>query len=225
MPGRALLLEIDVGAIRANVRTVMQAIGPGTRLFACLKGDAYGCGIEHVAPAMSREGVRHFAVGSVDDALAIRRAGIEDEILLYPNCLPDAVAAIESHALTITINGIDEAKAWNSAASRPVAAFIKIDVGALRSGAMSREAGRLAAELRRLDKLVVVGAYAHLHLPDPVHMRPHALHQLDTFGSAVRQIEAAGIELRTKMVAGTAAVMEFPEMDLDAVDPGRMLSG
>ena len=225
MRGRALLLEIDVGAIRANVRTVMQAIGPGTRLFACLKGDAYGCGIEHVAPAMSREGVRHFAVGSVDDALAIRRAGIEDEILLYPNCLPDAVAAIESHALTITINGIDEAKAWNSAASRPVAAFIKIDVGALRSGVVSREAGRLAAELRRLDKLVVVGAYAHLHLPDPVHMRPHALHQLDTFGSAVRQIEAAGIELRTKMVAGTAAVMEFPEMDLDAVDPGRMLFG
>ena len=120
MPGRALLLEIDVGAIRANARAVMQAIAPGTRLFACLKGDAYGCGIEHVAPALAREGVRQFAVGSVDDALAIRRAGIDGEILLYPNCLPDAVAAVESHALTITINSVDEATAWHNAASKPV---------------------------------------------------------------------------------------------------------
>ncbi len=225
MTGRALQLEIDVGAIRANARAVMQAIGPDTRLFACLKGDAYGCGIEHVAPALAREGVRHFAVGSVGDALAIRRAGIDAEILLYPNCLPDAAAIIASHALTITINSIDEARAWNSAASEPLPAFIKIDVGALRSGVMPREAGRLAAELRRLNKVAVMGAYAHLHLPDPVHMRPHALHQLDAFESAVQQIGAVGIALRTKMVAGTAAVMEFPEMDLDAVDPGRMLFG
>ncbi len=225
MTGRALLLEIDVGAIRANARAVMQAIGPGTRLFACLKGDAYGCGIAHVAPALSHEGVRQFAVGSVDDAVAIRRAGVDAEILLYPNCLPDAVAAIESNRLTVTINSVDEARAWNSAASSPLPAFIKIDVGALRSGVMPDAAGRLADEVRRLDKLDVVGAYAHLHLPDPVHMRTHALHQLGAFNSAVQQIEAVGIALRTKMVAGTAAVMEFPEMDLDAVDPGRMLFG
>lgn len=225
MTGRALLLEIDVGAIRANARAVMQAIGPHVRLFACLKGDAYGCGIAHVALALTGEGVRQFAVGSVDDALGIRRTGIDAEILLYPNCLPDAVAAIESNALTITINSVEEARAWNSAASSPLPAFIKIDVGALRSGVMPHAAGQLADEVRRLARLSVRGAYAHLHLPDPVHMRAHALHQLGAFNSAVQQIEAAGIKLRTRMVAGTAAVLEFPEMDLDAVDPGRMLFG
>lgn len=225
MKGRALQLEIDVGAICANARAVMHAIGPNTRLYACLKGDAYGCGIAHVAPALSREGIRHFAAGSVDDAVAIRHAGIDTEILLYPNCLPDTVATIQSNGLMITINSVGEAAAWNSAATQPLPAFIKIDVGALRSGVMPHAAGRLAAELRQFTKLSVVGAYAHLHLPDPVRMRPHARHQLAAFHSAVRQIEAAGIELRTKMVAGTAAVMEFPEMDLDAVDPGRMLFG
>lgn len=225
MRGRALQLEIDVGAICANARAVMQAIGPHTRLYACLKGDAYGCGISHVAPALSREGVRQFAVGSVSDAIAIRQAGVDGEILLYPNCLPDAVTAIESYGLTITVNSVEEARAWNSAATRPLPAFIKIDVGALRSGVLPHAAGHLADAVRRLEKLFVVGAYAHLHLPDPVRMRPHALHQLEVFNSAVRQIETAGMELRTKMVAGTAAVMEFPEMDLDAVDPGRMLFG
>jgi alanine racemase len=225
MKGRALQLEIDVGAICANARTVMQAIGPKTRLYACLKGDAYGCGIALVAPALAGAGVRQFAVGSVDDALAIRQAGIDGEILLYPNCLPDAIESVESNALTITINGIDEARAWNGAATRRLPAFIKIDVGALRSGVMPRAAGELAKALRELDKLDVVGAYAHLHLPDPVRMRSHALHQLAAFHAAVSEIEATGLRLRTKMVAGTAALLEFPEMDLDAVDPGRMLFG
>jgi alanine racemase len=225
MRGRALQLEIDVGAIRANARAVMRAIGPNVGLFACLKGDAYGCGINHVAPALSSEGVRHFAVGSLDDAVAIRQAGVDGEILLYPNCLPDAVAAIESYGLTITVNSVEEGRAWNSAATRPLPAFIKIDVGACRAGVMPQAAGRLAEAVRRLERLFVVGAYAHLHLPDPIRMRPHALHQLEVFKSALRPIAAAGIELRTRMVAGTAAVMEFPEMDLDAVDPGRVLFG
>ena len=225
MRGRALQLEIDVGAISANARAVMQAIGPSARLFACLKGDAYGCGISHVAPALSRLGIRHFAVGSLEDAISIRQTGVDAEILLYPNCLPDAVAAVDSYGLTITLNSVEEASAWNSATTRPLPAFIKIDVGALRSGVMPHAVGHLANAVRRLEKLFVVGAYAHLHLPDPVRMRPHALHQLEVFNSAVRQIEAAGMKLHTKMVAGTAAVMEFPEMDLDAVDPGRMLFG
>jgi alanine racemase len=225
MNGRALQLEIDVGAIRANARAVMQAISPRTRLFACLKGDAYGCGIGHVAPALRAEGARAFAGGAVEDALAIRRAGIDDEILLYPNCLPDALPAVESHGLTITINSIDEAAAWNAGATRPLPAFIKIDVGALRSGVMPHAAGALARALRQMQNLRIVGAYAHLHLPDPVHMRAHALHQLEAFNTAARDIEAAGIQLGTRMVAGTAALMEFPEMDLDAVDPGRMLFG
>jgi alanine racemase len=225
MRGRALQLEIDVGAICANARAVMQAIGPNARLFACLKGDAYGCGISFVAPALCGAGVRHFAVGSLDDAVAIRQTGVDAEILLYPNCLPDAVEAVEAHGLTITLNSVEEASAWNSAASRPLTAFIKVDVGGLRAGVMPHAAGQLAGAVRRLDKLIVVGAYAHLHLPDPVRMRPHALHQLEVFHSAVRRIEDAGLALHTRMVSGTAAVMQFPEMDLDAVDPGRVLFG
>jgi alanine racemase len=224
-PVRALRLEIDIDAIRSNARAVMQAIGPEVRLFACLKGDAYGCGIKCVAPALRSAGVSHFAVGSIDDAVAIRQAGIDSEILLYPNCLPDAAATIESYDLTITINSIEEAVGWNSAASRPLPTFIKVDVGALRGGVMPHSASCLADSMRRLDKLRVVGAYAHLHLPDPVNMKSHALHQLGHFSSVVQQIETAGLKLRTRMVSGTAALLQFPEMDLDAVDPGRALFG
>lgn len=225
MKGRALQLEIDTGAIRSNARAIMDAVGPRVRLYACLKGDAYGCGIGHAAPALASEGVRHFAVGSLEDAAAIRAAGVEGEVLLYPNCLPDAIAEVESLRLTITLNSREEAQAWNRAATRPLPTFIKIDVGALRGGVLPRSAAELARTLAACDRLAVVGAYAHLHLPDPVAMRAHALHQFAMFRSGVHAVREAGLELNIRMVSGTAAVMGFPVMDLDAVDPGRALFG
>ncbi|RVD30990.1 alanine racemase, partial [Mesorhizobium sp. M4B.F.Ca.ET.017.02.2.1] len=36
--------EIDLSAIASNYRAIRAAIGKGTKIFACLKQDAYGCG-------------------------------------------------------------------------------------------------------------------------------------------------------------------------------------
>lgn len=225
MQSRALLLEVDVGAIRANARAIKNAVGPKVELFACLKGDAYGCGIRLAAPALAAEGVRQFAVGAIDDALAIRQAGVQGEVLLYPNCLSSAASTVESNDFTVTLNSIDEAAAWDAAAGGRIKAFIKVDVGALRGGVMPREAAKLGAAVRRMSKLDIRGVYAHLHLPDPVRMRDHALHQLRAFDRAVQSIEAAGVPRGLRMVSGTAALLQYPEMDLDAVDPGRALFG
>jgi alanine racemase len=142
-----------------------------------------------------------------------------------PNCLPDAIAAVEALRLTISLNSIEESEAWNRAATKPLPAFVKIDVGALRGGVLPRAARELARALRTLERLAVVGAYAHLHLPDPAGGRAHAIHQLGMFHSGVGALRDAGLAVRTRMVSGTAGVMGFPEMDLDAVDPGRALFG
>jgi alanine racemase len=225
MTARASWIEIDTEAAAENARAILRAIGPGVRLYACLKGDAYGCGIRIVAPRLARLGIRHFAVGSVDDAVAIRQADVAGEILLYPNCLPDAIDVVESQELTVTVNSVEEAQAWNAAATRPLPVFVKVDVGALRGGCLPRAAGALGRAIAALDRLQVVGAYAHLHLPDPLGMRAHALHQLHRFDQGVSALRAASIEIRTRMVSGTAALMGFPEMDLEAVDPGRALFG
>lgn len=225
MDARASRIEIDLDAIEHNVKAILHVIGPQSVLYACLKGDAYGCGIRLVAPRLASVGVIRYAVGSVDDALAIRNAGVDGEILLYPNCLPEAISAVEQYGLTVTIDSVDAALAWNAAARRPLSVFVKIDIGAMRAGVLPRQTQALAHALARLERLRVAGAYAHLHLPDPVGMREHAQHQLTRFRQGVAALTAAGVAIPVKMVSGTAALMGYPEMDLDAVDPGRALFG
>lgn len=224
--GRAVEVVCDLDAVVHNARAIRAVLAPDCRLYACLKGDAYGIGIGRVAPALAAVGIDAFAVGALDDALAIRRAGCSaQDILLYPNCLPDAAAVVERERLTITVSSIDEARAWNAAARRPMAAFIKVDVGALRAGVLPRRAGELACALQSLPKLHVAGAYAHLHLPDPAAMQEYAQWQFDNFGRALAAFADARLPMAVRMVSGTAALLTFPHMDLDAVDPGRALFG
>jgi len=224
--GRGVEVVFDLDAVVHNASAVRSALSPGCRLFACLKGDAYGIGIRFVAPALAAAGVDAFAVGAVEDALEIRGVGCSSQdILLYPNCLPDAAPLVERERLTITISSIDEARAWHAAAGGTIDAFVKVDVGAIRAGVLPRVAGRLAQALRTLPKLRIVGAYAHLHLPDPAAMREYAQWQFANFGQAVASMTAEGLRVPVRMVSGTAALQQFPHMDLEAVDPGRALFG
>lgn len=208
-----------------NARAVRAVLSQRTRLYACLKGNAYGIGIGPVAPALAAAGVDAFAVGSIEDALEVRRAGCEHEVLLYPNCMPDAAPVVERERLTITISGAEEAHAWNCAARRTIDAFVKIDAGALRAGVLPRQAPCLARTIRGLKRLRIAGAYTHLHLPDPAGMREYAEWQFSNFRHAVAAMSESGLEIPAQMVSGSAALLEFPHMDLDAVDPGRVLFG
>jgi alanine racemase len=225
MIGRAVRLEIDLAAVVSNARAVTAALAPGARLFACLKGDAYGCGIRLVAPALAGLGVHSFAVGALSDAIALRAAGIDGEILLYPNCLPDSHEVIAAHGLTITLSSEAEALAWDAVAAPGTPAFLKIDTGALRAGVLPAAARALGDVLRGLRRVRIAGAYAHLHLPRPTGMQGSARWQFERFGEAVDALRADGLVLPTRMVSGTAAFLEYPDMDLDAVDPGRVLFG
>lgn len=225
MAGRALRIEVDIGAIRANARAVMRAIGPQVCLYACLKGDAYGLGVRHAVPALLQEGVREFAAGSLEDGLAIRAAGAPGAILVYPNCLPDAAPAVHAAGLTVTLSSVEEARAWDAAARAVLPVFVKVDAGALRAGVLPRAAADLARTLRDLQHVRVMGVLAHLQLADPVAMRMQARREFAAFVEAAAAIAAAGVPVPVRMVAGTAVLQQFPEMDLEAVDPGRALFG
>lgn len=223
--GRPLWAEIDLDAVADNFQALRAMVGPDVRIYACLKGNGYGCGVEAVGLRLAAEGAEAFAVGNIDDALHLRAAGISQPILLYPTCLPDALELVTGHDLTITISSIEEAEAWAAVATQPLDAFIKLDVGAFRAGVAPHEAVALGRRMRELNCFRLAGIYGHLNLPDPASMEPYAAWQFARFRDSVAAMQADGTELPVRMVSGTAAVMHYPEMDLNAVDPGRILYG
>ena len=84
LPRRAWL-EIDLDALQNNVAVFREIIGPNAALNAVVKADAYGHGMIPVARAFEAAGVDRLCVASLDEAIALRSAGVEADILmLYP---------------------------------------------------------------------------------------------------------------------------------------------
>ncbi|WP_210240253.1 alanine racemase [Amaricoccus solimangrovi] len=130
------LLEIDLGAIRANYRD-LRARTRGA-CAAVVKADAYGLGAAVVASALHAEGARRFFVAHLDEALALRPAlPIGTEILVLNGLPPGAEADCAAAEIIPVLNSLGQVDAWTALASRrgrPLPAAIQVDTGMSRMG-------------------------------------------------------------------------------------------
>ena len=87
---RPLAMEIDLDAIAHNFSVVRERAARGRTLIAVLKAGAYGHGAVEVARTVSAGGADLLATGSLDEATAVRAAGIATPIVLFGASLPEA---------------------------------------------------------------------------------------------------------------------------------------
>ena len=73
-PGTVSWLEIDLGALAANVRAFQGRLG-GAKLAAVVKSEAYGHGVALVAPAALRAGASWLAVWGANEGIPLRAPG------------------------------------------------------------------------------------------------------------------------------------------------------
>ena len=80
---RSTVARVDLDAVRANVRAIRQyldaePLGGRTppRLIAVVKANAYGHGAERVALAIEAAGADQLACADIEEAIALRHAGV-----------------------------------------------------------------------------------------------------------------------------------------------------
>jgi alanine racemase len=219
-------LVCDLTAVADNLAAVRRAIKPGTRIFAALKGNAYGFGLHQVAATLVRAGVDGIAVADQAEAITLRQRGIRIPILLYAGHLAsrETVAATLEHDLIPTLVEAGEAAEYSRLAERPIDVFVKVDVGLERLGVPAEQAAGFVSEVRRLPRLRVSGLYTHLHVPANVSDE-FLRWQLGRFDSVVAALAKSGEPLPMRMVASSASLVQARGIEYDAVDPGGMLFG
>ena len=74
-------VEIDLGALEENLEAIKNSLPENTHVCAVVKADAYGHGAIAIAKALSGR-CRYFAVAMAEEAYELRRAGIDDPILV-----------------------------------------------------------------------------------------------------------------------------------------------
>ena len=215
-------LEIDLGAIARNVAALGGLAAPA-RYAAVVKADAYGHGAIEVARALAPN-VAMFCVYRLDEAVALRAAGIATPILV--------LGPVESHDLAALVESRAAVALWSTggfvrdlgraarASGRRAPVHVKIDTGVTRLGLDVRRAPAALARYEDDDALDVRGVFTHLAAAEELESAyTHA--QLERFAAATAssrdRFAARGVVAHA---AASAAAMLYPQARLDMIRAG-----
>ncbi len=200
-------VEIHLGHLRHNLQRVRQRLGPAT-LVAVVKADAYGHGLLPVVRTLRDEGVRHFAVARLREALMLRRNGIEDTLLLLGAPLPEELPVCAHHRIEVTVSSSMLAEAVCATARRhgPLRVHVKVDTGMGRLGLWPEEVPAIIRCLEQTAGITLAGLCTHLataEQPDDPFMQE----QLERFEQLWQQF---GDAFEAQHVVNSSALFALP---------------
>ncbi|GIH07755.1 alanine racemase [Rhizocola hellebori] len=202
-------LQVDLGAVTANVRTI-KARTAG-ELMAVVKADGFGHGQVDVARAALAGGATRLGVTSIEEARPLREAGLAQQILSWLNPLGADFAAAVRLNVELGVPGLDHLH--TIARQAPGARIhLQLDTGLGRDGAEPVQWDRLCRAARQAERdglVTVAGIMGHL----PCAGQPgHAANALgrNRFAWGVRVARAAGLRPADHHLAATAATLSDP---------------
>ena len=226
LPPEALITwaEVDLAALRANVRALKSFISPRVELIAVVKANAYGHGAVPVARAALAAGATRLAVHRVNEGVELREAGLDAPILLLGYAPLAAAPLVARYRLTPTLITLEFAEALAAWVDEPLPVHIKVDTGMGRYGLLPDEVVPFARAIHRMPHLVLEGIYTHFATADEAD-QGYMRRQFRTFRDVLAALERAGLPILMRHACNSAATLTFPEAHLDAVRPGLALYG
>lgn len=217
-PARA---QIDLEALRHNYR-LARALGGGDRggrALAVVKADAYGHGAVRCALALQDE-ADGFAVACIEEALALRDAGIRAPILLLEGFFDaDELPLIARHDLWTVVHASWQVEALErTPLPSPLNVWLKLDSGMHRVGL---DAGAYRDAWQRLRALPHVGdivKMSHFARADELDCARTG-EQLANFARATDGLPGAS------SMCNSPALLGWPQARADWARPGLMLYG
>ena len=222
--------EVDLDAIAANVE-VLRAHAPRAALLAVVKADGYGHGLVPAARAALSGGADWLGTALLQEAVALRQAGISARILawLWSPGDEDLTACVRG-GIDVTASSAWQLEALTAAAHASgvrARVQLKVDTGLGRNGCMPAQWPALVEQAARLEAagtLRICGIWSHFALADAPSSSTNAA-QLAVFDESLEAAAAAGLAPEVRHIANSAATLAAPAAHYDLVRPGIAVYG
>jgi alanine racemase len=213
-PARAV---IDLSALQHNYRLARQR--HGRRVLAVIKANAYGHGAMRCAHALAglADG---FAVAVVEEAVALRGAGITGPILVLEGAFgADDLQIAHRHALWMVVHDKAQIAMLEASALRePLGIWLKVNSGMNRAGLAPGDVQDAYARLQRSGRATDIVLMTHLARADEPACDATPL-QLQCFDRATAGLPGE------RSVANSGGILGWPEAHRDWARAGIMLYG
>jgi alanine racemase len=218
---------IDLAAFRHNLNVVRSFAGPGVRMMAVLKSNAYGHGVRRLAGEAVRSGVEALAVARLGEGSELRAEGIGIPILVCELVPDQQVGLALRDELELTVATAEGAAHIGSAARRAgvtARVHVKVDTGMGRLGFSDRQAADAIERIVRTGGIEVAGVFSHFASSEEPGLA-FAREQLSRFQNVLADLERRSIRIPLRHMANSGAIVALPESHLEMVRPGLMLYG
>ncbi len=219
---RAAWLEIDLGALRHNVRIIRSLVAPAA-VAPVIKANAYGHGLEQVAGAL-RDLSDALCVATLDEAISVRSAVGGRVILLYP-VPPGAAADAVASGAELTVMSPEDLPPLLSAIPAdgpPVALHVAVETGLGRGGLQPADVAAVAAMVVADPRARLAGLWTHIATPED----PEAAGlQVGRFEEAVLRLRASGVAVPARHVVASGSLFTATVPMLEMVRPGLAVYG
>lgn len=222
---RTTRAEINLDNLKYNIGVLRQELGPDVEPMAIIKADAYGHGAVMMMGYMMKYGLRYFGVASLNEALELRRAHKDGEILVL-GLSPDHLLHYGAENNIIqTICSLRQAKRLSEDCSRlgiTGRIKIKVDTGMHRLGfAPTEESMDIVADIAKLPNLKLDGIFSHLAL----ETHDDDYRQWARFQQFIEGCEKRGVTFPLKSIDDGIGAIRYPEMRYNMVRPGSFFYG
>ena len=225
---KRIYAEINLDAICNNVKETMKTVGKKVDVLAIIKADAYGHGALRTAKALSEIGITNFGVATAEEAMQLRKNGIDGKILILNYTFEESYVKLIDNAITSTVFEYSHAKRLNDIAAilgKKADVHIKLDTGMGRVGFVpSDETFETIRKIYNLENIIVSGIYTHFACAD-MEDKAMTFEQIEKFDFFCKKLEDKGIRIPVKHLCNSAGIMEFPSAYANMVRNGIITYG
>jgi alanine racemase len=202
-------VRVDLQAIAANINHLMR--GVDADFLAVVKADAYGHGLIPVAQTALAAGAKYLGVALLEEAFALRQAGITAPILAWLTPLNQDFTRAITEEIELSIASVESARAISDAATaagKKGVVHIEFDSGMGRGGFTSEDFTQFLSEVSSFN-LEVRGFWTHFARADEPE-RGETNQQIHAFDSALAELRSVGVNPEIIHLSNSAAALSHP---------------
>ena len=226
-PLRPAWVEIDLARLRRNLQLIRRDLPRHVQLLAVVKDEAYGHGALDVARIALEEGAWGFGLSTLEEAVALRDAGITAPLLLLGERQEAELPWCVEHDLTVCVNEPHTVRKLAHAAahaSKRVPVHLKIHTGMSRFGVRWDEALPLIEQIGSEKSLSLEGVMTHFAQSDETD-KTFANLQFSRFNEVLQGMAARGISVKLRHACNSGGFLDLPHAHLDMVRVGILMFG
>lgn len=216
--------KVDLDAVEYNIGSIKDHIKEDVKVCVVIKADGYGHGGLQIAHTLSgKEYVWGFAAATLDEAVFLKKKGIDKPVLVLGCVFPDQWEQALEYKVRMTVYTMEMAKEISALAEKlgqKAYIHIKLDTGMARLGFMpDEESADEIAAIAAMPDLVMEGLFTHFSKADETD-KTYTKKQMEKYLWMKSALERRGITFTYYHCSNSAGIIDVPEANMNLVRCG-----